>query len=142
MKVAVEEALSELEAAHPATKVQRKEDGDGGAYVLVEEVALGERYAPSTSWVAFHITWTYEEGADVYPFFINDAVRYVGDGETPIAGPEGDPAKALPAAMSHGFVAPGWEDLSAIQVSRRSHAPAQDTAVQKLGRVLEWIRTR
>lgn len=142
MKVAVKEAVAELQAAYPASKVRRKEDGDGGAYVLVEAVDLGERYAPSNSWIAFHITWTYEEGADVYPFFIDDAVRYVGEGETPIADPQGDPAKALPTAMAHGFVAPGWEDLPAIQVSRRSHAPAQDTATQKLGRVLDWIRTR
>ena len=142
MKAAVKDAIAELEAAYPATTVRREADGDGGAYVLVEAVDLGERYDPKTCWIAFHITWTYEEGADVYPFFLDDGVRYVGEGDTPVDDPRGDPERALPTAMARGFVAPGWKDRAAIQVSRRSNAPAEDTAVEKLERVLAWIRAR
>jgi hypothetical protein len=140
MKDAVAEAIRELEQDFGS--VRRLEDGEGGAYVLVEDVDLGEHYAPRSSWIAGHITWAYEEGADVYPLFIDAAVRYVGTGARPNQDPSGDATLALPTTMTRGNVlAPGFQ-LPAIQVSRQSNAPAGDTAAQKFGRVLEFIRTR
>lgn len=143
MKPRVQEAIQELEQAYPG-KVRHEEDRDGGAYVLVEEIELGERYAPSQARIAFHITWTYDEGADVYPHFLDAAVRYVGDGPTPNEAPSGDAADALPTALSRGFKAPGF-GFEAIQISRRSYTPGATgdlTALEKLARVIDFLRTR
>lgn len=140
MKARVTEAIAEFEKAHP-NKVRHIEDGEGGAYVLVEEIDLGEHYAPRTAWIASHITWAYDEGADIYPHFLDGGVRYVGDGATPIAAPSGDAADALPAALSRNFKAPGF-DLDAIQISRRSHTPSELPATEKLARVIDFLRTR
>jgi hypothetical protein len=138
VKPGVEQALRELREGAPGT-VRHIEDGDGGAFVLVEGIDLGEHYAPSTTWVGFHITWPYPD-ADVYPHFIDASVRYVGDGPTPNQHPDGN----LPVAMARGnFEAPGFK-LTAIQVSRRSNRrdSETDTALDKLLRVIEFVGTR
>jgi hypothetical protein len=138
MKPDVEKAVQELIEGTPGT-VRYEDDGDGGAYVLVEGIDISERFAPRLAWIGFHITWPYPD-ADVYPHFIDASVRYVGDGPTPNQHPDGD----LPAAMSRAnFVAPGF-DLPAIQVSRRSNRrnAQTDTALDKLLRVVDFLRTR
>jgi hypothetical protein len=140
MKPRVEQALAELESAYPGW-VRHEPDDDGGAFVLVDKVALGDRYLPQAAWIAFHITWTYDEGAEVYPHFLDATVRYVGEGATPNAAPSGVAADRLPAALSRGFKAPGF-DLDAIQVSRRSNTPDEVTALEKLARVVDFLRTR
>lgn len=136
MKPAVEQALRELREGAPGT-VRHLEDGEGGAFVLVEGTDLCERFAPSTTWIAFHITWPYPD-ADVYPHFIDASVCYVGNGPTPNQHPDGN----LPAAMSRGnFQAPGFKH-KAIQVSRRSNRrnAETDTALDKLLRVIDFLR--
>lgn len=138
MKPGVEKAVEELIDGAPGT-VQFKEDGDGGAFVLVETIDIGDQFAPRVTWVGFHITWPYPD-ADVYPHFIDAGVRYVGSCSAPNQHPEGD----LPAAMSRGnFEAPGFK-LPAIQVSRRSNRrnAETDTALEKLLRIIEFLRTR
>ncbi|MGD0713132.1 MAG: hypothetical protein ABSB24_02965 [Gaiellaceae bacterium] len=138
MKPDVEKAVQELIDGAPGS-VRYGEDGDGGAYVLVEGIDIGEQFAPRVSWVGFHITWPYPE-ADVYPHFIDASVHYVGGSATPNQHPDGD----LPAAMSRGnFEAPGFK-LAGIQISRRSQRrnAETDTALDKLLRVIEFLRTR
>ena len=138
MKPKVAEAVEELREAFPDSTVRAQEDLDGGAYVVVDPVDLGDCYEPRQSWLGFHITWPYPD-ADVYPLFIDAAVRYVGDGPTPNVHPAG----ALPQAMSRGAAMPGL-GTAAIQISRRSNRRdiATDSAVQKVLRVLEFLRTR
>lgn len=134
MKSEVGTAIEELERSFPGHALRYVEDGEGGAYVIVEDLNLGDRYAPSTSWVGFHITHPYPD-AEVYPYFLRGDLlpQNPADG-TPTGWPE---------AMAAGHKMPGF-DLNAIQVSRKSNRwnPERDTAASKLARVLEWIRTR
>jgi hypothetical protein len=138
MKPAVIQALQELDEGAPGGPVESKDDGSGGAFVLVRDLDIGEAYVPPFTWVAFHLPWSYPEG-DVYPHFIDNAIKYVGDRSAPNEHPDGN----LPTSMAHGNTAPGFE-LSAIQVSRRSQRwnPETDTALHKLLRVLDFIRSR
>ncbi len=138
MKADFSAAIEELEAARIGSGVRIKEDADGGAYVIVDDVFIGDSFDPNTSWIGFHIVWTYPD-ADVYPLFTDAGVRYVGSGPAPNQHADGN----LPTALTRGTTMPGFE-LPAIQISRRSnHRNAEtDSALQKLLRVLEFLRTR
>ena len=131
MKPNVQAALEQLREGLPGHDIQVMDDGEGGAYVIVERLEIGQCFEPTVSWVGFHLTWPYPD-TDVYPHFIDPSIRYVGTG--------GLPDGALPSAMSRGFVMPGFE-RAAIQVSRRSPRwkPATDTALNKLLRVVSFL---
>jgi hypothetical protein len=138
MKSAVAKAIEELGAGAPGSGVRSMPDADGGAFVIVDGIVIGSCFDPSRSWIGFHITWPYPD-ADVYPHFIDAAVRYVGSGDAPNKYPEGD----LPMSLTRGAEMPGFE-LKAIQVSRRSNGrtPETDTALWKLLRVIAFLATR
>ena len=138
MKAEVAAAIEEIEASQVGTGVRVKPDPDGGAYTIVDGVAIGPCFDPGSSWIGFHITWTYCD-SDIYPHFIDAGVRYVGSGPAPNQHPGGD----LPMALTRGATMPGFE-LPAIQVSRRSnHRNAEtDSGLQKLLRIAEFLRTR
>jgi hypothetical protein len=139
MKPEVAKALEELATGLPDVKIRSIEDDDGGAYVLIEDIRIGDIFEPASSWVGFHIVWSYPD-ADIYPYFIDAKIRYVGTGNAPNQHTDGN----LPAAMSRGdAMMPGF-DLPAIQVSRRSNRrnPQTDSALAKLLRILEFLRTR
>ena len=138
MKAEVGEALAELVSGFPGHSVRHREDAEGGAYVVVEGLFIGENFSPSVTWVGFHITWAYPD-ADVYPLFIEAAVQYSGQRQRPNKHPEGD----LPSAVSRGGHMPGF-DLPAVQVSRRSNRrdAETDSALQKVLRVLAFLRSR
>ncbi|GII96852.1 hypothetical protein [Sinosporangium siamense] len=104
-----------------------REDGEGGAFVIVESIALGDAlYHQTESWIGFRITFQYPY-ADVYPHYVR------GDLTRRDASPLGE-------AMSVS----SFEGRPAIQISRRSNRlnPVTDTAVIKLVKVIEWLRTR
>lgn len=138
MKPDVEKAAAQLRKGMPGHDVRVKEDGDGGAFVIVDDIDIGKSYAPTVTWIGFHITWPYPDG-DVYPHFIAPEVRYIGAGEAPNGFPEGN----LPTSMSRGASMPGFA-IAAIQVSRRSNRrdAATDTALLKLLRVIDFLRSR
>lgn len=127
----VRNAIGELEQSFPGHEVRTLEDGEGGAYVLVEGLTLGERFAPPISWVGFHITHPYPD-ADVYPHFIAGDISYIGTAAN---------ANGYPEGMAPSQTMPGF-DLAAIQISRRSNRwnPDRDTAALKLTRILDWVR--
>ncbi len=138
MKSEVQQAIEELQRALPHNAVRVKEDPDGGAFVIVDGLCIGATFEPSSSWVGFHVTFPYPD-ADVYPHFIDSAVRYTGGGAAPNKHPDGD----LPTSLTRGATMPGFE-FPAIQVSRRSNRrdADTDTALHKLLRVLEFLRSR
>jgi hypothetical protein len=128
MSPEVARAVEEIRAAFPGQLVNAVADGDGGAWVVVDDVCLGDTYAPSTTWVGFRIAFQYPY-ADVYPHFIrSDLLR--ADGR---ALGEGTSAGSFP-----------FDNRPAIQVSRRSSRwdAGRDTAAIKLLKVVEWLRTR
>jgi hypothetical protein len=138
MKEAVEKAITDLREGLPDREVRVKPDSDGGAYVIVDGVDIGDCFAPAVTWIGFQITWACPD-PDVYPHFIDPGVRYVGQGAAPNGHPDGN----LPTAMSRGHVMPGF-DLPAIQVSRRSnHRNAEtDSPLCKLLRIIDFLKSR
>jgi hypothetical protein len=136
VKEGVQTALGELEDGLSENRVESKEDGDGGAFVLVHGIEVGDSFDPTVSWIGFHLTFTCPE-ADVYPLYLDPALRYVGEGPTPNQHPDGP----LPVGITRGATMPGFE-LPAIQVSRRSTDSEADTPLRKLRRVIDFLRTR
>jgi Prokaryotic E2 family E len=123
---AVARAVSQIRDAFPESHVEVHEDGQGGAWVMVDDIAVGDLYTHARSWVGFRITFQYPN-ADVYPHFVRSDLlrkdgRPLGDG---ISG-------------GHTFLG-----RSALQISRRSNRlnPATDTAQLKLLKVLQWLST-
>ena len=55
MKVEVSNAIEELRRQFSAAAFTVREDGQGGAYVVMEPVTLGPKYRPEKTWVGFHI---------------------------------------------------------------------------------------
>lgn len=126
MKPEVKKALTEIEAEYSEAQVAVREDGEGGAYVVVEEVDIGPLYRPSKSWIGFRITFQYPY-ADVYPHYVRGDLSRV-DG------------RGLGEDMSPNT---SFEDRVAVQISRRSNQldPATQTALIKLKKVLAWLRS-
>jgi hypothetical protein len=121
VKVEVSTAIEELKHQFSAASFVVREDGQGGAYVLMEPVTLGERYRPAATWVGFQIPAQYPY-ADIYPVFIG----------ADVARADGVPFVA-PVTPGHNF-----EGRPAIQVSRRS-AAAQGGSQKVLAKILKVL---
>jgi hypothetical protein len=123
----VQNAVQEIRDAFPSCRLDPVEDGQGGAFVTIQDVPIeDEIYQQSTSWFGFHITHTYPY-ADVYPHFVrHDLSRRDG--------------KALGEGTSIG----SYQGTPAVQISRRTNRldPASHTALLKLCKVLRWLTTR
>ena len=124
---AVTEAVQEIQRAFSIHPIVVDEDGDGGARVLVEDLEIGSPYRQDKSWMGFHITFPYPS-SDVYPHFVRADLARV-DGR-----PLGD-------GLSGGQ---SFLGRPSVQISRKSNRldPRNDTALHKMVKVLEWLRTR
>ncbi len=124
MKVEVSTGIDELKRQFSSSSFAVREDGQGGAYVLIEPVALGPKYRPEVTWVGFQIPAQYPY-ADIYPVFIG------GD----VARADGHPFVA-PVTPGHQF-----EGRSAIQISRRNSAAQSGTqkAAGKILKILDFL---
>jgi hypothetical protein len=124
----VEAAIEEIKQTFVGHTVHVEPEAQGGAIVVVDDLAIGERYRPSISWFGFTIPFQYPR-ADVYPHFVTPDLQRV-DGR----------------GLGQGFSGPtSWNNnKSAIQISRRSNRwdPSLDTAAGKLLKVLEWVRNQ
>lgn len=123
MSPEVNHAIDAIELAFPGAEVTRADDGEGGAYVVVADVALSKIYRQTETWIGFRITHTYPY-ADVYPHFAREDLCRADD-------------KPLGQGMSRG----SFRNRSAVQLSRRSNRlnPASDTALLKLQKVVRWL---
>lgn len=119
-------AVDEVRAAFAPSSVTVEPDGDGGAYVIVESVPLGDAYIPDETWLGFQVTFQYPL-SDVYPHFVR-----------------GDLARVDGAPLGEATSPTPWRDRPAIQLSRRSNRlnPATDTAVLKALKVMTWLNSR
>jgi hypothetical protein len=124
MKPEVKQAIAEIEAEYSEAQVRVREDGEGGAYVIVEEVDLGPLYHPSKTWIGFRITLQYPY-SDTYPHYV------CGD----LSRVDGCP---LGEGISSNVT---FEGRAAVQISRRSNRldPRAQTALIKLKKVLAWL---
>jgi len=124
MKIEVSAGIEELKRQFSASTLAVREDGQGGAYVVMEPVELGPKFQPASTWLGFHIPPQYPY-ADIYPVFIGGNV----------ARAEGVPF-AAPVTPGHIF-----EGRPAIQVSRRNSAA--QSGLQRVGakilKVLDFL---
>lgn len=123
MKPKVQQAIGEIKAAYPDIPVVVREDNDGGAYVILEKVDIGQIYREDVSWIGFHIVYVYPN-ADTYPHFVR-----------------GDLARVDGRPLGEGMSSSNFEGRPAIQISRRSNHinPRTETALIKLHKVLAWL---
>ncbi len=122
----VVEAIEEIRSSFPEAAVDLREDGEGGAVVLVDPVDPGPQYQQRATWVGFRVTFQYPY-SDCYPHFVR-----------------GDLARVDGAPLGEGTSLTTFEGRAAVQLSRRSNRldPETDTAAIKLHKVLTWLRSR
>lgn len=129
LKEAVGVGVTEIVRAYPDTR--HVADGQGGAWIEIPEVEVGDLYACPTSFLVCLLPFALP-AADIYPIFLDRTLT-----------------RADESALGEGF-APAelsWPGdpvpRPVIQVSRRTRG---DFAVQKplikIEKVLEWVRTR
>lgn len=123
----VKTAIQEIVSAFPSSPIDQVDDGTGGAFVTLHGLSLIEfPYQQSETWMGFQITHTYPY-ADIYPLFVrHDLSRRDG--------------KPLGEGTSLGM----FRNQPAIQISRKAnhHDPATDTALLKICKVMQWLKTR
>lgn len=121
MKVEVSAAIDDLKKQFPSASLNRRDDGQGGVYLVLEPVALSDRFVPNKTWVGFHIPAQYPY-ADIYPMFIGGEVRRAdGQGFAP------------PVTAGHAF-----EGRPALQISRRN-STAQNGKQKVCAKVLKVL---
>jgi len=126
MKNEVSAAIKEVQTQFEGASIASREDGQGGAFVVLEPVSLGARFEPSETWVGFHITAQYPY-ADIYPVFVGgDVVRV-----------DGRPFQA-PVTLNHNF-----EGRTALQVSRRNSSAQTglQTAKTKILKIINFLES-
>jgi hypothetical protein len=123
----INQAIEDLRAGFPDHTIRVVEEPGGGAFVIVENLPIGSRLAPSNSWIGFALGFQYPL-SDIYPYYLrHDLTRTNGQ---PIAAP-----------LSAGAQMPGF-DRPALLLSRRSYRwdPKHDTALRKFHRILAFLR--
>jgi hypothetical protein len=132
VKEAVKAVLADIVNAYGEEKVCVVPDGQGGAWIEIAEVELGDHYAQVTTFIICLLPFNLP-AADVYPLFVrNDLARSDGKG------------------LGEGFATtsvnlPGnAQPRPVVQVSRRTRGNAFvfQTPRQKIEKVLDWVRTR
>lgn len=124
LKESVERAIEGIRERFAGHEVHVREDGEGGAFVTVDELELGDLYTQKTTWLGARIVHTYPY-ADVYPHFCR-----------------GDLSRKDGRPLGDGTSTASWEGTAAIQLSRRSNhlEPEVDRADLKWLKVLDWLR--
>jgi hypothetical protein len=115
-------AVQEHFADHP---VEILPDGDGGVFVVIDDIEIGTHYIPETTWLGFQINAAFPQ-SDVYPHYIGRVERRDGQ-------PHGEGVQAV-----------DWQSRPALQLSRRSNRwnPAIDTPALKAEKVITWFTTK
>lgn len=125
MKLEVTQAIEELSRKFPGCALSFEDDGSGGARVLLENVAVGNKLAPGRTWLGGHITGQYPY-ADIYPLFMGAEVTRA-DGQ----------AFAVPISSGHTF-----RGRAALQISRRNNQMQAigQPAYAKFLKVIEFLK--
>src|SRR5689334_23234123 len=100
----VETAIIEIKQAFSEHRVDVEAEEQGGAYVIVHDLFLGNQYTPSHSWIGFLINFQYPR-SDVYPHFIDASIRRIDN-----------------AGWGDGMSGPtDWRGQQVWQISRKSN---------------------
>ena len=131
MTAAVQQAIEEIRSAFPGRTVDVESDKEGGAYVKVYDLSVGDQYEPTVSWLAFRITFQYPF-ADVYPHYCIPCLKRKDSRELGVG-----------FNLNNQWQTPKASE-PAILMSRRSNRlnAETDTAAFKLAKVLDWMRSR
>jgi hypothetical protein len=124
MKVEVSAAVEQLKQQFTESTFEVREDGQGGAHVVIETVNIGPKFRPESTWIGFHITAQYPY-ADIYPVFMGgNVVR--ADGKPFV----------VPVTPNQNF-----QGRPAIQISRRntSAQSGQQKAGAKILKILHFL---
>lgn len=132
VKEAVATALADIVGVYGEDRVRAVPDGQGGAWIEIADVPLGDPYAQATTFVVCLLPFNLP-AADVYPLFVRN-----------------DLSRADEKPLGEGFGSnsvswPGDEQARPVtQVSRRtrSNAFTLQTPRQKIEKVLDWVRSR
>lgn len=118
----VGEGVRQLEEAFP-DRISYEADGQGGAYVTVAGIQLGDGWNRPVAQLAFHLPYNYPAAAP-YPFYLPA---------------EAEPNGSWPPALQRVQ----WRNGQVVQVSLRHNSwdPARDTAVGSVFQVRDWLRT-
>jgi Prokaryotic E2 family E len=118
----VARGIEELEAAFPG-RVEHEADGSGGAFIIVRDLELGERWTNPTASLTFALAYNYP-AAPPYPFYLPGDVR-LRDG-------------SAPAALQRIE----WRGQQVVQVSLRHNRwdPSCDGAVGSVMQVRDWLQ--
>lgn len=128
VKESVRQALDEIKCLFSGHAIDVVPDEQGGVFVRVHELEIGDQYLPNVTWIGFRITFQCPF-PDVYPHFTDPSIQRK----------DGKP-------LRDGFSRQKWQfgkdHLQVTQISRRSkkHNPQENTPGVKLGKVLDWIR--
>ena len=124
MKVEVSAAIEELKRQFEAARMTVRDDGQGGAYVLLDGLELGAKFKPQATWLGFQISAQYPY-ADIYPVFLGAEVTRANGA-----------AFQAPVTAGHHF-----EGRAALQISRRSAAAQSGTqkAVAKILKIIDFL---
>ncbi len=123
---AVDEAVRQIRAGLPDVRWKVDPDGQGGAVMLGDDLALGAPWAQPDTWIGFRIAFNYPY-ADIYPQFVR-----------------GDLARSDGGPIGEALNLTSFEGRPAIQISRSSprRVPGVETALIKLLKVIAWLRNR
>lgn len=132
LKTAVRTAVEGIRAQSGDEHLAVVPDGNGGAWVEVSGLGLGDVYLQDTTFLLCQLHFNLP-GADVYPVFLRP-----------------DLARADGQVLGAGFqtTSVNWPGSPSprpvVQVSRRTRNQqfTAQTPAQKIEKVLEWIRTR
>jgi len=131
LKATVREALTSLREAFPSMEMQVVPDGQGGAWTEFKGLLLGAPYSQERTFLIFLLPFNLP-GSDIYPMFVRPDLSRL-DGQ-----PLGQGFQVTQLAWP-GEPTP----RPVVQVSRRTRSSfAAQTAPQKVGKVLDWIRAQ
>lgn len=118
-------AVEEVSANFPDSQVLAWPDGEGGVFLVIDDLDIGEVWAPRVSWLGCRVLNAYPE-ADVYPIFVR------GD----LARSDGKPL-AAPMHPNQQFAG-----QPAVMVSRTSsrRSPSTSSAAVRLVNTLTFLR--
>lgn len=117
-------AIEGLKKAFPGAMLTvLSEDGQGGAFVLVEGIMLGDKFSPTTTWFGAHLPANLPY-ADIYPVFMGADVK-----------------KADGQALQGPLAPVPWQNRLSTQISRRNNrVGAGHTAASKFVKVIEFVK--
>lgn len=135
----VKAAIDEIAANYPNSTLVVAPDQQGGSFVELQGIPLGEPYEQEATWIGFHITHSCPY-ADVYPHFVRSDLSRKD--KRPLGEGFGQGQTFPPNDSGIQQIMPA---RPAVQISRRSNhrdSSGLETPLLKLMKVIRWLQSR